>query len=36
MEFIFLYYLYRALKIANEIENLRYGIIDKKFIFLKL
>lgn len=25
----FLYYLYRALKAANEIENLRYRIIDK-------
>ncbi|RQO32365.1 chloramphenicol acetyltransferase [Taibaiella sp. KBW10] len=30
----FLYYLYRALKAANEIENFRYRIIDEKvFIF---
>ncbi|WP_315057445.1 chloramphenicol acetyltransferase [Chryseobacterium indoltheticum] len=26
----FLYYLYRALKAANEIENFRYRIIDKE------
>jgi chloramphenicol O-acetyltransferase type A len=26
----FLYYLYRSLKAANEIENFRYRIIDKK------
>ncbi len=26
----FLYYLYRALKAANEIENFRYRIIDKQ------
>jgi chloramphenicol O-acetyltransferase type A len=27
---VFLYYLYRALKTANEIENFRYRIIEKK------
>lgn len=27
---LFLYYLYRALKVANEIENFRYRIIEEK------
>jgi chloramphenicol O-acetyltransferase type A len=31
---VFLYYLYRVLKAANEIENFRYRIIDQKpFLF---
>lgn len=33
----FLYYLYRALKAANEVENFRYRIIDKEvFLFDKV
>jgi chloramphenicol O-acetyltransferase type A len=34
---LFLYYLYRALKAANEVENFRYRIIDKvPFVFDKI